>query len=332
MTLHASRAPRAWQVLLCAAALAAAFLSPRAAQAQGQYPDHPIRLVVAFAPGGSVDVVARLIAPKLSEKLGQQIVIDNRAGASGIIGTEAVATSKPDGYTLILHTIPFVANQFLYAKVPYATADFAPVSLVASSPSMVAVHPSVPVHSVRELLALARSKPGQLNYSAAGAGTNPHIAGELFNLMGGVNIMAIQYKGGGPALAALLAGEVGISFPNMAEGAPHVKAGKLRALALTGPKRTDVFPDLPTVAEAGIPGYEFTTWHGLLAPRGTPEAVVRLLSEKLREAVRAPDMVQRFKDMGLDNLATTPEQFATHLKSEAEKWGKVIKERNIKVE
>lgn len=332
MQLHSNRAARAWRLLAGAALLVSTFLSPRAHAQSEAYPSKPIRLIVAFAPGGSVDVVARVIAPKLGERLGQQIVIDNRAGASGIIGTEAVATARPDGYTLILHTIPFVANQYLYPKVPYAVSDFAPVSLVASSPSMVAVHPSVPVKSVRELVALAKSKPGALNYSAAGAGTNPHIAGELFNLLAGTEIVAIQYKGGGPALASLLAGEVGISFPNMAEGAPHAKTGKIRALALTGPKRTEVFPDLPTVAEAGIPGYEFTTWHGLLAPKGTPEAIVRLLNEKLREALRAPEMAQRFKEMGLDNLATSPEVFAAHLKTEGEKWSKVIRERNIKVE
>lgn len=326
---RASRAP----MLAAAALLLAALFSPCIALAQADvYPSKPIRLIVAFAPGGSVDVVARVIAPRLSEKLGQQLVIENRAGASGIIGTEVVATAKPDGYTLILHTIPFVANQFLYPKLPYAISDFAPISLVASSPSMVAVHPSLPVNSVRELLQLAKSQPGVLNYSAAGAGTNPHIAGELFNMLGNVDIMAIQYKGGGPALAALLGGEVKISFPNMAEAAPHVKTGKIRALALTGPKRTPVFPDLPTVAEAGIPGYEFTTWHGLLAPKGTPEAIVRLINEKLKEAMRSPDMVQRFEQMGLDNIASSPEQFAAHLKTEAEKWGKVVKQRNIRVE
>jgi len=332
MKLHRDRALRA-SMLMLAALLMTLILSPRLALAQADaYPSKPIRLIVTFAPGGSVDVVARLIAPKLAEKLGQQLVIENRAGASGIIGTEAVAGARPDGYTLLLHTIPFVANQYLYAKLPYTVADFAPISLVASSPSMVAVHPALPVNSVRELLQLAKSQPGALNYSAAGAGTNPHIAGELFNMLGNVDIMAIQYKGGGPALAALLGGEVKIAFPNMAEAAPHVKTGKIRALALTGPKRTPVFPDLPTVAEAGLPGYEFTTWHGLLAPKGTPEAVLRLLNDKLMEAMRSPDMVQRFEQMGLDNVASSPEQFAAHLKTESEKWGKVIRQRNIRVE
>ncbi len=323
-----------WKTIVMVAVLLMAAISfPRVAQAQADpYPSRPIRLIVTFAPGGSVDVVARLIAPKLSEKLGQQLVIENRAGASGVIGTEAAATARPDGYTLLLQTIPFVTNQFLYTKLPYAVADFVPIALVVSSPSMVAVHPSLPVNSVRELLQLAKSKPGVLNYSAAGAGTNPHIAGELFNMLGGADIMAIQYKGGGPALAALLGGEVKIAFPNMAEAAPQVKAGKIRALALTGPKRTPVFPDLPTVAEAGIPGYEFTTWHGLLAPKDTSDAIVRLVNEKLRETMRAPDMAQRFEQMGLDNIASSPEQFAAHLKTESEKWGKVVKQRNIRVE
>ncbi|MDB5804395.1 MAG: tripartite tricarboxylate transporter substrate binding protein [Betaproteobacteria bacterium] len=331
MKLHRHRAPRAPMLLLAVFLMAA--LAPRAALAQADvYPSKPIRLIVTFAPGGSVDVVARLVAPKLSEKLGQQLVIENRAGASGIIGTEAVATSRPDGYTLMMHTIPFVANQFLYAKVPYTLADFAPISLVTSSPGIVAVHPSVPARNVRELLALAKAKPGTLNYSSAGAGTNPHIAGELFNMLGNVDIVPIHYKGGGPALAALLAGEVSVSFNNMAEAAPHVKTGKIRALGVTGAKRTPVFPDLPTVAESGIPGYEFTTWNGLLAPKGTPDAIVRLINDKLKEALRSPDMVQRFEQMGLDNVAGTPEQFAASLKTESEKWGKVIKERNIRVE
>lgn len=316
------------------ALLAVNLLPVRFAAAQTEpYPSKPIRLIVTFAPGGSVDVVARLIAPKLSEKLGQQVIVENRAGASGIIGSEVVANAKPDGYTLMLHTIPFVANQYLYAKMPFSPLnDFTPISLVSASSAMVVVNPSLPVHSVRELLQLAKSKPGMLNYSAAGAGTNPHIAGELFNMLGNVDIAAIQYKGGGPAMMAVLAGEVGITFPNMAESVAQIKGGGIRALAVTGPKRSAVFPDLPTVAEAGIPGYEFTTWHGLLAPKNTPPAIVSLLNEKLKEAMRSPDVVQRFDQMGLDIIASSPEQFAIHLKAESDKWGKVIKERRIHVD
>ena len=322
------------KIILLVTLIAMATLPVRFASAQADaYPGKPIRLIVAFPPGGSVDVVARLIAPRLAEKLGQPVVIENRSGASGNIGTEAVARARPDGYTLMLHTIPFVANQYLYKQLPYdAMGDFVPVSLVSASSGFVVVHPSVPVLSVAELLQLARSKPGALNYSAAGAGTNPHIAGELFNMLGNVDIVAIQYKGGGPALTAALGGEVGITFPNMAEAASQVKSGRLRALAVTGPRRSSVFPDLPTVAEAGLPGYEFTTWHGLLAPKGTPRAIVSLINDKLREAMRAPEFVQLFEQMGLDPIASSPEQFAAHLKSESEKWGRVIRERNIRVE
>jgi tripartite-type tricarboxylate transporter receptor subunit TctC len=297
------------------------------------YPSKPVRLIVPFPPGGSVDVVARLVGPKFAEALGQPVVIDNRSGASGIIGTEAVARAKPDGYTLVIHTIPFVTNGHLYSRVPYdALTDFIPVSMLSSSPSAVVVHPSVPARTVGELLQLAKSRPGALNYSASGAGTNPHIAGELFDMLGNVDIMAIQYKGGGPALIAVLGGEVGIAFPNVSEAIPHVSTGKLRVLAVTSTKRSPAFPDIPTVAEAGVPGYEFVTWHGILAPKGTPEAIVNLLNAKLKAALRSPELSARFEQMGFDVIASTPGEFALRLKSEDEKWAKVIKERNIRVE
>jgi tripartite-type tricarboxylate transporter receptor subunit TctC len=308
----------------------------RFAQAQSQfeaYPTKPIRMIVPFPPGGSVDVVARVVAPKLSESLGQQVIIENRSGASGNIGTELAARARPDGYTLMMHTIPFVANVHLYAKVPYDPLnDFAPIALVSSSPSVVVVNPSLSVRSVGELLQLARSKPGVLNYSAAGAGTNPHIAGELFNMLGNVDIVAIQYKGGGPALVAALGGEVGITFPNISEALPHVKSGKLRALGVTGARRAAVLPDVPTVAEAGLPGYEFVTWHGVLALKDTPRAIVSLLNEKLKQTLSTPEQAKLFETMGLNIIASSPEEFAAHLKSELDKWGKVIRERRIKVD
>jgi tripartite-type tricarboxylate transporter receptor subunit TctC len=320
------------------AAFAAAFVPSRFALAQSEpYPSRPIKLVVAFPPGGSVDAVARVVGPPLAAALGQPVVIENRSGASGNIGTELVARSKPDGYTLILHTIPFVANVHLYERMPYdPIKDFAPVSLLCSSPAVLIVHPSVPAHSVEELLALARAKPGQLNYSAAGAGTNPHIAGELFNMLGQVNIVAVQYKGGGPALVAVLAGEVGITFQNISEAMPHVTSGRLRALAQTGAKRSPALPDLPTIAEAGagsgLSGYEFSTWHGVLAPKATPPEVVALLNTKLVALLRSQEILSRFSQMGLDVIASTPEEFAAHLKKELDKWGRVVKERHMRVE
>jgi tripartite-type tricarboxylate transporter receptor subunit TctC len=320
--------------IISIAAFLAVLASAGFAQAQGDsYPNKPVRLIVAFPPGGSVDVVARLVAPRLSESLGQPVVVDNRSGASGNIGTEAAARAKPDGYTLLLHTIPFVANVHLYSPLPYDPInDFAPISLLSSSPSVLVVHPSVPARTVGELLRLAKSKPGALNYSAAGAGTNPHIAGELFAMLGNVDIVAIQYKGGGPALVAVLGGEIGITFPNISEAVQHVNAGRLRALGVTGAKRSAALPEVPTIAESGVPGYEFVTWHGMLAPRGTPPEIVSLLNDKLKGVLRSPELSARFAQMGLDVIASSPAEFSAHLKSELEKWGRVIRERHLRVE
>lgn len=320
--------------ILIAVFFSAAIPAVQFAAAQTEvYPARPVRLIVAFPPGGSVDVVARLVAPRLSESLGQPVVIDNRSGASGNIGTELAARARPDGYTLLIHTIPFVANVHLYSPMPYdALNDFVPVALLSSSPSVLVVHPSVPARSVGELLQLAKSKPGALNYSAAGAGTNPHIAGELLNMLGGVDIVAVQYKGGGPALVAVLGGEIGITFPNISEAVPHVNSKRLRALGVTGARRSAALPDVPTIAESGVPGYEFVTWHGVLAPRGTPGEIVALLNEKLRAVLRSPELSARFAQMGLDVIASSPGEFSAHLKSELEKWGRVIRERRMRVE
>ncbi len=320
--------------ILIGAFLAAALPTAQFAAAQGEtYPARPVRLIVAFPPGGSVDVVARLVAPPLSQSLGQPVVIDNRSGASGNIGTELAARSKPDGYTLLIHTIPFVANAHLYSPLPYdPLADFAPVCLLSSSPSVLVVHPSVPARSVGELLQLAKSKPGVLNYSAAGAGTNPHIAGELFNMLGNVDIVAVQYKGGGPALVGVLGGEVGITFQNISEAVPHVNSGRLRALGVTGARRSAALPEVPTIAESGVPGYEFVTWHGVLAPKGTSGEIVALLNAKLKGVLRAPELSARFAQMGLDVIASSPGEFSAHLKNELEKWGRVIRERRMRVE
>ena len=312
-----------------AAVLAAAAL-PVAAQ---NYPSKPIRLVAPFPPGGSIDVVGRLLAAKLSESLGQQIVVDNRSGASGILGTEVVMNAPADGYTILINTIPFVTNQFLMPRVPYdPLRDFAQISLVASSPAFVTVHPSVPAHSIKELIALAKSKPGQLNYSSAGVGTNPHIAGELFNLLAGVDIVAVQYKGGGPADTAVLAGEVAATFGNVSQQTAYVKGGRLRALAVTSAKRLAAMPDLPTVAEAGVPGYEFETWFVVCAPKGTPRQVVDTLNAHIRKVMTPPDQVKAYEDRGVTVIASSPEEAVAHLEREQKKWGRVIKERGIKAE
>ena len=312
------------------ALLAACTALPAAAQ---QYPAKTVRLVSPFPPGGSVDVVGRILAAKLTENLGQQVIVDNRSGASGIIGTDIVAKAPPDGYTLLINTLPLVTNQFLMPRVPYdPIKDFEPISMVTSSPSLVTVHPSVPVRSIKELIALAKSKPGELNYSAAGVGTNPHIAGELFNLLAGVNMVAVQFKGGGPADLAAISGEVSVAFGNISQEAEYVKAGRLRALAVTSTARSPAMPDLPTVAEAGVPGYEFLTWHGILAPRGTPKPIVDRLNSELKKILTAPDEARLWQDRGLDVIASSPGEFATRLAAEQKKWGEVIRKRGIKAE
>jgi tripartite-type tricarboxylate transporter receptor subunit TctC len=298
-----------------------------------QFPSKPIRLVSPFPPGGSVDVVGRLLAAKLSESIGQQVVVENRSGASGVIGTEVVMNSPPDGYTLLINTIPFVSNQFLMPRAPYdPLRDFVSISLVASAPSFVTVHPSLPARSIQELIALAKAKPGQLFYSAAGVGTNPHIAGELFNLLAGVNIIAVQFKGGGPADTALIAGDVGVTFGNVSQQIGHVKSGRMRALAVTSAKRNSAMPELPTVAEAGVSGYEFDTWFVLAAPKGTPRPIVDTLNAHIRKSITTPEQVKFYEERGLTVIASTPAAAAAYLESEQAKWGRVIKQRGIKVE
>lgn len=317
-----------------AAILAAiAVLAPAAHAQTAAYPTKPIRIISPFPPGGSVDSVARLVANELTKPLGQQIVVDNRSGASGNIGMEVAKNSPPDGYSLVLNTLPLVTNQFIYAKVPYDPLnDFAPISLISSSPSIMTVHPSLPVRNVKELIALAKSSPGKLNYGSAGAATNPHIAGELFNLLAKTNLTPIHFKGGGPALIATMSGETEVTFSNITETFPLVLAKRLRGLGVTSLKRARVVPDLPTIAEAGLPGYEFTTWHALVAPKATPPAILSTLSEKLRTTLRTPEQTRRFADRGLDLIASTPEELGAHLRNEVQKWGRVIKERGMRAE
>jgi tripartite-type tricarboxylate transporter receptor subunit TctC len=297
------------------------------------YPARPIRIIAPFPPGGSVDSVARLLANQLAKPLGQQIVVDNRSGASGNIGTEVAKNSPPDGYTLLLNTLPLVTNQFLYSRMPYdPITDFAPIALISSSPSLLTAHPSLPVRSVRDLIALEKSSPGKLNYGSAGAATNPHIAGELFNYLAKTNLVAVHFKGGGPALISTMSGETELTFSNITETFPLVLSKRLRALGVTSLKRAPVVPDVPTIAEAGLPAYEFITWHALVAPKGVPSAVIGTLSEKVRSTLRTPEETQRFADRGLDVVASTPEELGAHLKKEVQKWGKVMKERGMRAE
>jgi tripartite-type tricarboxylate transporter receptor subunit TctC len=298
------------------------------------YPVKAIRIIAPFPPGGSVDLVARLVGMDLSKALGQQIVIDNRSGASGMIGTEVAKNAAPDGYTLLVNTLPFVTNQFAYSKVPYdPVTDFASVSLLASVASVLVSHPALPVNSMKELIALARSKPNAITYGTAGAGTNPHIAGELLNNLAKIRILAVHYKGGGPATVATLSGETQLYFVNaIPEALPHIQAKKLKALGITDSKRNPGAPQIPTMAEAGVPGYEFITWQILAAPRATPGPVIATLNEKVRAVLKTPDTVKRWQDRGFDVIASTPEEMSAHLSSEIRKWRAVFKEQGIKAE
>jgi len=297
------------------------------------FPVKPLRIIVPFAPGGSVDIISRLMASKMGELLGQQIIVDNRAGASGNIGTEMVARAVPDGYTMLMNTLPFVVNPNIFPRVPYHPInDFAPVGLVSSSPSLVTVHPSVPVNTIKDLLALAKSRPGQINYASAGIGTNPHIAGELFNYLGKTSLVAVHFKGGGPGLIAAMSGEVSATFTNIAETSSFVRANKLRALAVTSPARSPVFPQLPTVIEGGIAGYEFVTWFALLAPAKIPRPILTQLNEQMKRALATPELTKLFTDRGLDIVASSPEALSAHLKKEVERWSRVVKERGMKAE
>lgn len=298
------------------------------------YPTKPVRIISPFPPGGSVDLVARLVGAELTKPLGQQVVIDNRSGASGMIGTEVAKNAAPDGYTLLVNTLPFVTNQFVYSKVPYdPIRDFASVSLLASVASVLVSHPSLPVNSMKELIALARAKPNAITYGTAGAGTNPHIAGELLNNLAKIKLLAVHYKGGGPATVATLSGETQLYFVNaIPEALPHIQAKKLKALGITAVKRNPGAPQIPTMAEAGVPGYEFTTWQILAAPKATPAPIVATLNQKVRAALKRPDAMKRWRERGLDVIASTPEEMTAHLNSEIRKWGTVFKEQGIKAD
>jgi tripartite-type tricarboxylate transporter receptor subunit TctC len=302
------------------------------ATAQG-YPAKPIRVIIPNPPGGSLDIVARLLGPKMTELTGQSVLIDHRPGADSNIGTELAARAPADGYTALLHSLPLVVNPALSAKLPFdPVRDFAPVSLIVAAPFVLVVHNSVPAKTVRELVALAKAQPGKLTYSSAGNGSNLHVAAELFNTLAGTRMLHVQYKGGGPALLAVLGGEVDLSYLNIAAVAPHAKAGRMRALAVTSTGRSQVMPELPTVAESGVPGYEFTTWVGALVPAATPPKTVAALHELIVSAVRSPDLARRFAEQGADIIASTPAQFAAHIKTELVRWAKVVKEAGIKAE
>ena len=303
------------------------------ALAQQGYPARPVRLIVPSSPGGGTDITARLIAPKLSEYLGQQVVVENRPGAGTMIGGEAVARAAPDGYTLLMGISTLAINPAIYRKVPYdALRDFVPVSQAVSLSNILVTHPSLPPRNVRELIAFARARPGQINYASAGVGTSPHLSMALFLSMTGLKMEHVPYKGSGPGVIDLVAGHVPVMMPNMLSALPHIKAGRLRAHGVTGVKRASGAPEIPTIAEAGVPGYEAVQWYGVLAPAGTSREIVAKLHGAVVRAVQNADVKARFLADGADPVGSSPEEFAAYIRAETAKWAKVVKDAGIRQE
>jgi tripartite-type tricarboxylate transporter receptor subunit TctC len=307
-------------------------LAPAIALAQpGEFPVKPIRILVPLAPGGGNDAVARMVGSRLQERLGQPILVDNRPGAGGVVGTEIAARAAPDGYTMIVVNNSHVIMSALYSKLSFdPLRDFTPVSLAASSPLMVVVHPSLPVNNVNELLGWARANPGKLNYGTSGVGSPPHLAGELLAQMGKADMTAIVFKGIGPALAAVMGNEIPMTLPNLIVGIPQMKAGRVRALAVTSLKRSDAAPELPTVAEAGLPGYEASIWFGFLAPRGAAAPIVDRLNREIVGVLKMPEVRQQIAGIGAETIASTAAEFAAVMKADADRLGRLIRERNIR--
>lgn len=292
-----------------------------------------MRVIVPFPPGGGVDGAGRLVSQKLAEALGKQFIVDNRPGANGMIGSELAAKSPRDGYTLMVNGANFVTTPSLYAKVTYdPVRDFDPVSLLALAPNVLVVHPSLPVRSVKDLVALARARPGQVNFAGSGSGSTPHLAAELFNTLANVKMVHVPYRGTGPAIIGLMSGEASVMFMPTTNAVPLVKAGRLRALAVTSRERVPAMPESPTVSESGLKGYESSQWYGLLAPAGAPVDVLDLLNSHVSKIMQAPDMKQRMTADGLVAAGSTRQQFAAHIKTEIAKWAKVIKQSGAKVD
>jgi tripartite-type tricarboxylate transporter receptor subunit TctC len=322
-TLRRLRGFGATAAWLCAAGVAAA---------QG-WPTKPVKLIVSYPPGGTVDAVGRVIAPRLSERLGQPVVIDNRAGAGGAIGGDAVAKSPADGYTLLLDASNHAQNPALRSKMPFDTLrDLAPVSLLVKVPNVLVVTPSTPYRSVKDLLVQAKARPGEINFASSGNGSAQHLAGELFQAMGGVQLTHVAYKGGGPALTDVMAGQVPVFFASLASSLPYIQAEKLRAIAVTGKSRSPVLPQLPTVAESGLPGYEVYEWNAILVPRGTPAPVVDRLATELAAVLREPEVKSRLQAMGAEVIGAGPAELERFRRAEIEKWTKLAKDNRISLD
>jgi tripartite-type tricarboxylate transporter receptor subunit TctC len=317
------------------AALALALAAPavHAADAAQGYPAKPVRMVVGYAPGGGTDIMGRIIAQELSKALGQQFVVENRAGAAQNLGAELVARAPADGYTLFMSSAAHGINISLYPKLAYhPVRDFAPVALFSISPNLLLVHPSLPVRTVKEFIALAKKNPGKLNYSSSGSGSTQHLSGEMLKVMAGIDIVHVPYRGTGPSMTALIAGEVEFSFANIPSALSYVQSNRMRALAITSAKRSALLPELPTMIEAGVPGFETATWYGILAPAATPREIVVKLNRTVNGIVKNPEFSQRLAQLGADPVAETPEQFGDYLKAEIARWAPVVKASGAKPE
>ena len=315
---------------LAVAAVIAA--GPAAAAEREKYPERPIRFIVPFAPGGTTDIVARIVGVKLGEELGQQLIIDNRGGAGSTIGTGIAAKAPADGYTILLGNNGLAINETLYPKLPYAALkDLAPVSLIGVTPNVLVVNNAVPAKSVKEFIALAQGQPGKLAYASAGSGSSTHLSVELLQSLAGIKATHIPYKGGGPAVTDTISGQVQFMLATMPSVHAHIASGRLRALGVSGSTRSAAFPDVPTIAESGVPGYDYTSWYGILAPAGTPKAIIARLNAVTVKALNSKDTSEKLKQQGLDPQSTTPEKFGQMIRSEIGTWAKIIKTAGITV-
>ena len=317
---------------LTALLLGAILITPLTAAAQ-QYPTKAIRFVVPFAPGGGTDIIGRVVAQALNDALGQPVVVDNRGGAGSTLGTEIVAKSPADGYTILFGNISLAFNATLYTKLRYDTIrDLAPISLSAVQPNILVIHPGLPAKNLKEFIELARANPGKYNYASAGTGSGTHLAAELLKLQTKIDIVHVPYKGTGPALTDLLGGQINMMVSTFASALPHVKSGRMRALGVTTAKRSPAAPDVPTLIEGGVAGYDYSTWYGLLAPAGTPKPIIDMLNASNRKVLARDDIKQKLESQGVDPIVNTPAEFSAYMKSETEKWGKVVKATGAKAE
>jgi len=315
---------------LAAAALAAGLAAAPLSVAAQDFPTRPVRMVAPFAPGGGTDISARILAEGLTQSLGQTVVVDNRPGAGSVLGTDIVAKANPDGYTLLLGNISMAFNAALYRKLPFdALKDFTPISLVTDQPNILVAHPTVASKTLKDFIALARAQPGKLTYGSAGVGSGTHLAMEMLLLSQKMDLVHVPFKGTGPALTALLGNQITVFFSTYASALPHVKAERLRAFAVTSAKRTRTLPEVPTVAESGTPGYEYSTWYGLLAPAGVPRPLIARLNKATVAVLKSPETRQRYENQGMDAIPSTSAHYAAYLKSETDKWTKVVRAAKI---